>query len=281
MSAWLPDPFLLQAGATLALVALPAAWLGAVLHLRRMALLTDAMAHAALPGVVAAWLITGSLHPVAMAGGALGAGLAAAGSAEALTRMRRIRPDAAIAIVFPVALAAGVILLSAGVDDVHLDVECLLFGNLLAVHDDVLWLGVAVTGLTAAWLAIERRTVAMHLADPRWAQTHGRSAARVSIPLAVLVALASVVAFETVGAVAAVALVAVPGAVAHRLARSLTAYFALAGALGIGLAVAATIAVGLLDLPPAGTVAALGGVLVAAARCATGRERVDSDRDAA
>ena len=130
-------PFMRRAlVATLAL-ALAYGPVGVFLILRRMTLVTDAMAHAILPGAAAGFLLSG-LSLWAMSIGGLVAGLVVAGLAGAISRVTDLREDASFAGFYLVALAGGVLLLSlkgSSVDLVHV-----LFGSILAVDDAALCL---------------------------------------------------------------------------------------------------------------------------------------------
>src|ERR1700692_3515708 len=85
--------------------------LGSVLVLRRMALMGDALSHSLLPGVALAWLIFGP-SPLALFMGALLAGLLTALGSALLSRLTRIKEDAAFGSLFLVFFGSGVALLS-------------------------------------------------------------------------------------------------------------------------------------------------------------------------
>jgi ABC-type Mn2+/Zn2+ transport system permease subunit len=250
-------------------VAIPTALLGALLHLRRMALLTDAMAHAALPGMLLAWFTLGTLHPLALAAGAATSGAATAWITEWLAERPRIRPDAAIAAVFSVALAGGLLVLSAGVESVHLDVECLLFGNLLGLDDHSLALAAVLLVAVIVWVGADRRAIARLVFDPDHTESTGLRRARVAVPLALGTAVGAVVVFETTGVITGIALFVVPGAIAHLWARSFVGFLLGAVAVNLAIALVSLALVFGLDLSPAGAVASTAGAAWAAAALAT------------
>ncbi|MEL6317870.1 MAG: metal ABC transporter permease, partial [Pseudomonadota bacterium] len=104
---------------------------GNFLLLRRQALIGDAISHVVLPGVVAAFLMTGAVASWTMLLGAAAAAIVAVALIEAVKRLGRIEPGAAMGVVFTAMFAAGVLLLEqSDTSSVHLDVEHALMGNL-------------------------------------------------------------------------------------------------------------------------------------------------------
>ncbi|MEZ5384562.1 MAG: metal ABC transporter permease, partial [Prosthecobacter sp.] len=104
--------------------------IGNYLILRRMALVGDAISHSVLPGLVAAYLVSGSLTLPAMIIGAVGAGLLTTFLIEFLHTRSRIKADAAIGITFCSLFALGVVMINLFASKVHLDAECVLYGEL-------------------------------------------------------------------------------------------------------------------------------------------------------
>lgn len=258
-SAWLTRG--LTAGG---LVALSCSPLGVALYFRRESLMADALAHTALPGIAAGAILAGAVTPAALFGGAVGAGLVAAVAIAWLASLPGVRRDAAIGAVFTTMFAAGVLLLSTRLRGVHLDPQCALFGDLLAVGDGsitaLLWAAAAVwVAVGAGWRLLEASCV-----DPGWMSTLGVDDRWVRAAVLALTSMVVVSAFEAVGAVLVVAVVVVPAATAALVARSL------AGAMGIALAVSvAALVVGFaaavaLDVSPTGAVVTALGVLFAA-----------------
>lgn len=212
----LQEAWLWRALATGTVVAVPCALVGVFLYLRNMSLLADALAHVALPGIVIAFLATGGLALPALQLGAVVVSVASAVSISALAA-RGVREDAAIGIVFTVMFAIGVILLSTRARGVDLDLDCVLFGNILGVSDASLFTmaGVAVLVVAAAW--VFRRWLAVSTFDSALAITLGVPVAAIHYGLVTAASVTAVSTFEAVGAVLGVAMVIVPPATAHRL----------------------------------------------------------------
>ena len=103
---------------------------GSFLVLRQSAMLSDAVSHAVLPGIVVAFLLTGSLTSPLLVLGAAATGVLTVSLVELLRRTRLLREDAAIGLTFPILFSIGVVLVSRYAGSVHLDVDAVLLGEL-------------------------------------------------------------------------------------------------------------------------------------------------------
>lgn len=245
------------------LAALACALPGNFLLLRRQALIGDAISHVVLPGIVVAFLVTGAIRtgPVLLGAGA--AALLAALMIEAIRRVGRIEPGAAMGVTFTALFATGVLLLEvSGASRVHLDAEHALYGNL----ESLVWLDATgwaslidpaalatlppellrmawVTGLIVALMLLFWRPLAMSTFDEGYAATIGLPVRVIGLGLVAVSALAAVAAFDAVGSILVIAMFVCPPAAArlmtNRLGRQVawSAGFALlSGALGYVLA---------------------------------------------
>lgn len=212
---------------TVNLVAIACAVLGVFLYLRRMSLLADALAHVALPGIVVAFLISGSLDGPLMLAGAAGVGLLSAAAIQGLANRPNIKSDAAIGIVFTSFFAVGVILLSTVVRDAHIDTQCLLFGDVLGISDRALNLVLFVVPIILFLVFIFYRWLAISSFDMSFAASIGVPVAAVNYGLMTAVTVTTVAGFEAVGAILVIALIIVPAATAHLLADRLITVIAL------------------------------------------------------
>ena len=213
---------------------------GNFLLLSRRAMLGDAMSHVVLPGIVVAFLLTGSGSGVVMGAGALAAAGLSALLIEFVTRRAAMEPGAAMAVVFTTMFALGVVLLeTTGTSGVHLDVEHALYGNL----ESLIWLGAPPPellrlALIAAGLAIALRLVWRPLVlatfDPVFAQTQGIPVGWLRAGLTGATALAAVAAFQAVGSILTIAMLICPAASARLLTRTLPTQ--LAASLGFAVA---------------------------------------------
>lgn len=252
-------PFMQRAALEILLLAVPAGLLGSWVVLHRLAFFTHAAGTAALPGLVVAgpW---GIAPPLA----ALGAAGAFAGGVESLRRRARVGADAATGLLLTAAIALGVVLAS-DVYSAGAGLDRLLFGSLLAVSagDLVLTAIVAVTVLAAD--AALRRAWLVRGFDPDSARALGHGRPGADRALLALVALAVVVALDAVGALLVSALFVIPAATARLWARSLRALRIGAVLLAATEGLAALALAHELNVAPGATLAALGGVVFAAA----------------
>ncbi|MBP8239479.1 MAG: metal ABC transporter permease, partial [Saprospiraceae bacterium] len=127
--------------------------LGAFLLLRNMAMIGDAISHAVLPGIVIAYLLSGSREALPMLLGAAAVGVLTTVIIEALYRKARVQSDAAIGITFTGMFALGILLISAFAGQIDLDQDCVLFGEIAYVPIDV-WVtaGGVNLGPRAVWI---------------------------------------------------------------------------------------------------------------------------------
>jgi manganese/zinc/iron transport system permease protein len=205
-------------------VALACALPGVFLILRRMALAGDAISHSVLPGIVVAFLFTGSLDSPLLVAGAAASGLVVMLVIEGLHRGAGIREDAATGIAFTAFFALGVLLLRNYAGKVDLDPDCVLFGSLeTAVHGERWEIAglaiprVAASGMLASagvslFLLLGFPALLISSFDPGHARTAGFRPSWTNVALMAVTALVVVVAFQAVGAILAVALLILPGA---------------------------------------------------------------------
>src|SRR5215211_1947892 len=112
------------------IVAVACALLGVFLVLRRMAMMSDAISHTVLLGIVIGFFITKSItSPVLLVGAAL-MGVITVSLVELINRTGLVREDASIGLVFPAIFSMAVIMISRFAGDVHLDTDAVLLGEL-------------------------------------------------------------------------------------------------------------------------------------------------------
>jgi manganese/zinc/iron transport system permease protein len=262
---------------TAVLTASACALVGVFLVLRKMSLLGDAISHAVLPGLVLAFLLTGSLSPMPMLLGAGAVGVLTAALIEFLARTGRVSEDAGVGVVFPAMFALGVLLLTLFAGSVHLDTEHVLYGELAFVpfHPLViggadvgpraLWTMAAVTAVNLAFVAAFWKELKVGTFDPAFAAAVGLAPGAVQYLLMGAVSLTTVAAFESVGAILVVALLVVPAATAYLLTERLPTMTLLAVACGAVSAIGGYALAHRYDLSIAGAMALMCGVLFAAA----------------
>lgn len=265
----LPLNFDLVIVVTAVLVAWACGLLGLFLVLRREALLSDAISHAALPGIVAGyWATGGSLATLPALVGAALSGLLTVGLTALLTRSGRVKADAALGLVFPALFAAGVIAVSLNYSQVHLDLDAVLYGEIAYTPFRTGWGGLPVAWLLLGGMLLLNalfvgglfKELRLSTFDPGLARTLGFSPGLLGGALLTLVALTTVAAFDAVGAVLVVAFMIVPPATALLLTRSLRRALALTLVAGLGASVLGYALALSLDASITGVIAGVLGV---------------------
>ncbi|MFD1422296.1 metal ABC transporter permease [Laceyella tengchongensis] len=253
------------------LVASSCALLGCFLILRKMAMVGDAISHAVLPGIVIAFLVTGDRHSLPMLLGAAAFGLVTTLLIESL-RKSGVQADAAISVTFTSLFSVGIILVSLFARQVDLDLDCVLYGEIIYVPwDTIIWNGldwgpkaVWIVGTTlvlnALAILLFYKQLKLSAFDPAMAAALGIPVAFFHYLLMGLVSVTTVASFESVGAILVVAMLIVPAATAYlltdRLSRMLL-YSVLTGCLS---AVAGYFLAGALDASVAGAMTVMAGV---------------------
>lgn len=214
---WLTDPFLLDVQRRALLEVLLSGGLGGALGcyviFRRLGFMADALSHAVLPGVVIAFLLTGA---AGILYGALAAGAVATVSIGLITRDRRIQEDAAIGVVLTGSFALGVVLIST-VRSYATALEDFLFGNVLLVSPEDVWLTLGLSAAAAIVLLIFHRRFVLRAFDPGLAEAMGLNGLLLDLLLLLLLAATVVVSLRAIGNILVVAFLITPAATARLL----------------------------------------------------------------
>jgi manganese/zinc/iron transport system permease protein len=236
------------------LAALCCGLLGNFLVLRRQSLLGDAISHSVLPGIVAAFLLTGTRSPAIMLLGAGVAGLLSVLLTEVVKRIGRVEPGAAMGVVFSLFFATGVYLMQQAARNVDLDADCVLYGQLetlfwtppehagllsaetlATIPRQVTTLAV-VTLVAIGFVALLYKELRVTSFDPELATSLGIRAGWIGALLLALVAAATVAAFEAVGSILVIAMLICPAATARMLTDRMRTQLVLSGAVAVATA---------------------------------------------
>jgi manganese/zinc/iron transport system permease protein len=217
--------------------------LGPFLVLRRVALMGDAVAHSVLPGIVVVFLVLGTRAPLPVTVGAALFGVVCVLGVEGLRSTGLLKSDAAIGLTFPALFSLGVLGLDRFADNIHLDLDSTIYGDIAFVPFRTLELGFAEPpqalvaigaialvnlGLVVAfWKEIKATTF-----DPEFARTIGVPPKLIARLLLMAVAVTAVTAFEAVGAILVITLLIVPAATAYLVTDRVWAMVAVAVAIG-------------------------------------------------
>jgi manganese/zinc/iron transport system permease protein len=256
------------AAVTAAACALP----GVFLVLRRMALMSDAISHSILLGIVLAFFVTGNIASPLLIVAAAATGVLTVTLVELLHRTRRVKEDAAIGLVFPALFSMGVILISRYAGNVHLDVDAVLLGELafapfnrfhaggVDLGPRTLWVMGAILLLNAAFIGAFFKELKLTTFDAALAGALGFAPGALHYAFMTLVSVTAVGAFDAVGSVLVVALMIAPPAAAYLLTDRFPRMIALSVGIGVVSALAGYWMSYLLDVSIAGSMATCTGV---------------------
>ncbi|WP_448546115.1 metal ABC transporter permease [Roseiflexus sp.] len=209
--------------------------LGAFAVLRRQSLLGDAMSHAALPGIVLAFIITGSKEPLALMIGAAVAGWIGALFVTAIISTTRIKQDSALGLILATFFGLGLVLLTwvqtlpnaaqAGLDKY-------LFGQAATLLERDVATMAAIGGLALLVLALFWKECAILSFDPDFARSMGLPVHLLSMLLTSLLVAAISIGLQAVGVVLMSALIVAPGVAARQWTDRLGVMVLLSGVFG-------------------------------------------------
>lgn len=257
-------------------VAVSCALPGTFLVLRRMAMMSDAISHAILFGIVLAFFVTRDLASPFLVVAAALTGVLTVSLVELLNRTGLVREDAAIGLTFPALFSIGVILVARYAGSVHLDTDSVLLGELafapfnrLAVmgYDigpKAFYLMVCIMLLNILFIAFFYKELKLATFDASLAGVFGFLPGFLHYALMALVSVTAVGAFEAVGSILVVALMIAPPATAYLLVDRLSLMLAVSALLGAVSAVAGYWVAHALDASIAGSMAAVAGLLFGA-----------------
>ncbi len=245
------------------------ALVGCFLVLRRMSMMGDALSHAVLPGLVLAFLLSGSMGIMPLFLGATAVGILTTFLTQTLHQYARVPSDASMGVVFTSLFALGVVLVKKSLGGLHFDIACVYEGSLefvpfaepIAGLPRPLLTTLVVLFLNLAVLILLWKELKLSSFDANLATTMGFSATAMHYLLMVLVALTTVASFEAVGSILVVAMLIVPAATAHLLTDRLAAMVALSAGVGIASAVLGYWAAVYWDTNIAGMMTVAAGVL--------------------
>lgn len=269
------------------LASVACALIGSFLVLRRMSLMGDAISHAVLPGIVAAFLFAGSLQAMPVFIGAAVVGVLTALLSQIIHRYGRLETGASMGVVFTILFAIGIVMLEqTRSSSVHLDAECVLYGAM----ENVLWTSApasfeelftaktwsdfprpvatlaVVVLVNLAFIVLLFKELRISTFDPGMASAQGINPHLMHYLLMTLVAITIIAAFEAVGSILVVAMLIVPGLIAHMFTNRLGSLLVVASLVAIVAALGGYASAVAVDANAAGMIGvALGALLALAA----------------
>ncbi len=206
-------------------------FLGAFIVLRRLALMADALSHSLLPGLAIAAIFVGLSPAGLLIGGLIAAAIVAVGG-QMIARSSRIKDETAIASLYIVAFALGIILIKYA--PVKVDLDGFLFGNILGVADRDIWTSYAISAVILLALVILQRPLLLTLFEPSVARTQGVRVNAMLTVLILLIVLAMLSSLQAVGVLLSLGLLVLPAATMYLLSDSYQAMSWGGAAIGVG-----------------------------------------------
>jgi len=258
-------------------VAVSCALPGTFLVLRRMAMMSDAISHSILFGIVVAFFVVRDLSSPFLVVAAALTGVLTVSLVELLNRTGLVREDAAIGLTFPALFSVGVILVSRYAGSVHLDTDSVLLGELafapfnrLAVMGyDIgpraFYLMAGIMLLNILFIAVFYKELKLATFDASLAGVLGFLPGFLHYALMALVSVTAVGAFDAVGSILVVALMIAPPTTAYLLVDRLSLMLAVSALLGAVSAISGYWIAHVLDASIAGSMASMAGLLFGAA----------------
>ena len=256
-----------------ALVAVACSLLGVFLVLRKTALISDAISHSILPGIVIGFFITEDLNsPLLILMAAL-TGMLTVLLIEWIQNTKLVSEDTSIGIVFPALFSIGIILIVRNAGDVHLDTDAVLLGELAFAPFNRYFINGVDYGPKAIWvmggillfiiasLILFFKELKVSTFDAGLASTLGFAPIIIHYGIMFLSSVTIVGAFDAVGAILVVGFMIVPAAMAYLLTQSLKKMLILAAVISIVSAVSGYWLAHLLDASISGSIMAVMGML--------------------
>lgn len=217
------------------LLGLASGVLGSLSLLRKQSLVGDAVAHAALPGICLAFLVTGEKMMLSLILGALVSGLLAAYLIQFISEHSKIKEDSAIGLVLSVFFGIGIVLLTyiaqspsgnkSGLND-------FIFGKAAAmVGSDVKLMAFAAAALVLIVFLLFKEFKVLTF-DPQFAKGLGLPTGFLNVLFMTLLAVAVVIGIQAIGVVLMAALLITPPIAARYWTESLSKMVMISGAVG-------------------------------------------------
>lgn len=253
------------------LVAMSCSLVGCFLVLRKMAMIGDAISHAVLPGIVIAFLLSGTRDSIMMMLGASVVGLLTVFLIQML-QQSGVTSDASIGVVFTALFSVGIVLISLFTRNIDLDLDCVLYGEIAYVPWNSLQLGGMDIGPKAVWavgltLLLSSMVIGLFYKQFKVCCFDPAMAAAVGIPVAFfhyllmgLVSVTTVASFESVGAILVVGMLIIPPATAYLLTERLSVMIFLSMLIGVGSAIGGYWVAFILDASIAGCMISVAGL---------------------
>lgn len=228
------------------LAAVNCSMVGSYLVLRKITMLADAITHAVLPGIVLAFLFTGSKSSLVVLLGAGSTGIIASILVAFLHKKVKLQSDASIGINFTWLFALGIVLISLFSKKIDLDPDCVLYGEVayaplnvwytssgINMGPQALYILGFVLLLNCSFIVLGYKQLSITTFDPDFSTTIGIKTNLWHYLLMAATSFTSVASFEVAGAILVVALFVVPASIAYLVTHKLSHMLVFSSLIGI------------------------------------------------
>ena len=266
----------MSAGLTIQLIAIlisvACALLGVFLVLRSMSMLTDAISHTVLLGIVLSFFITHKLDSPLLIVGATLTGLLTVYLVEVLSDSKLVKEDAAIGIVLSILFSIAVILISKYTANIHLDIDTVLLGEIAFApfHTTEIFgfkiatglvNGLAILVVNLLFITIFFKEIKISIFDKALALTLGLLPEVFHYLLMTLVSVTSVVSFDIVGATLMISFMVGPATTAYMISKNLKTMLVYSSLIGIISSIIGYHLAVFLDVSISGSIAVVIGII--------------------
>lgn len=254
------------------IVAVASSLPGVFLVLRKMAMMTDAITHTILLGIVIAFFITQSLtSPLLIVGAAL-MGVFTVFLTEVLNSTKLVSEDSAIGVVFPLLFSIAIIIISKYAGSVHLDTDAVLLGELAFAPFNRMVVGGrdigakaiysmgAILMINIVYIVVFFKELKIITFDPALAAVLGFMPSLLHYSLMTIVSITAVGAFEAVGSILVIAFMIGPPVTAYLLTDDLKRMILISAGIGALNGVLGYQIAKLFDVSISGSMAVMTGI---------------------
>ena len=247
------------------------ALLSPFLVLRKLSMVSDAISHSVLLGIVLAFFIVKDVgSPLLIAGAAL-FGVITVFAVEFLSGTGLVKNDDAVGIVFPMFFALAVVLITKFARNVHLDTDIVLMGEvIIAPLNRTEFLGMDLPKafvqmgilfiVNLLFIIIFFKELKITTFDKGFAKLAGFSSIALFYALMTLSSLTAVTAFDAVGAILVVSFLITPGAAAYLISKDLKVMIAISVGYAVINSIIGYVLSLLMNVSMSGMTAAVAGV---------------------
>lgn len=245
---------------------------GVFLVLRGMTMMSDAITHSVLLGIVLGFFVTQDLSSPWLFLGAGVIGVLTVWLTEALQRTQLMKKDAAIGLVYPLFFSIAIILITRYAGSVHLDVDSVMMGEIgftpftrfslfgMDLGPQALWVNAVILFVNALLITVFYKELQITTFHPAYAAALGFSPVVIHYGVMTSVSLTAVGAYDSVGSILVIGFMVGPALTAHLYSKKLKTMITLAVAVAIFNSVVGVWLAFQLDVAIAGMIAVVTGI---------------------